>query len=174
MQETIKVTLISSEHGFQDYDVQGLPKVHRACIGRNTNNGDIFNVYCDGGVKFGATWSSSLDKSLALFASSHVGYQALMAQATTGGIGKHDWAVGEECGDGFAVFVDDRPLGYRKSAELARQYALEIIARLQADGDYRLNDKPAGFLPPALHVIDAQSTVGLPSRMPNFVPDRQE
>lgn len=67
-----------------------------------------------------------------------------------GSVGKHDWCIGKECGDGFLVFVDDRPLSYRSTPLAAKEYAQEIIARLQADGDYRLNDRPAGFLPPRL------------------------
>jgi hypothetical protein len=27
---------------------------------------------------------------------------------------------------------------------------MEVIQRLVADGDYRLNDRPAGFMPPSL------------------------
>lgn len=73
-----------------------------------------------------------------------------VAEITNGSMGKHDWAIGKACGDGIPVFVDDRQLSYRESPEAARAYALEIIERLQADGDYRLNDKPAGFLPPPL------------------------
>lgn len=67
-----------------------------------------------------------------------------------GSVGRHDWAVGQKREDGFPTFVDDRQLSYRKTPLAAKEYALEIIARLQADGDYRLNDKPAGFLPPVL------------------------
>lgn len=68
----------------------------------------------------------------------------------SGQIGRHDWAIGETCEDGVPVFVDDRQLSYRKDVGAAKAYAHEIIARLQADGDYRLNDRPAGFLPPSL------------------------
>lgn len=67
-----------------------------------------------------------------------------------GSVRLHDWVIGEECEDGFSVFVDDRQLSYRPTPSAAKAYALDIIARLEADGDYRLNDKPAGFLPPAL------------------------
>lgn len=69
---------------------------------------------------------------------------------TRGSIGKHDWCIGKWTEDGFAVFVDDRQLSYRKSHDEAVAYAKDIIARLIADGDYRLNDKPSGFLPPAI------------------------
>lgn len=65
-----------------------------------------------------------------------------------GEVGKHDWCIGDHCGDGYMVFVDDRPVSYRPTVELARQLALNVIADLQADGDYRLNDKPQGFVPP--------------------------
>jgi len=67
-----------------------------------------------------------------------------------GSVRRHDWAIGEECEDGFPVYVDDRQLSYRPTPTTAKNYALEIIARLEADDDYRLNDKPAGFLPPPL------------------------
>lgn len=66
----------------------------------------------------------------------------------SGVIGKHDWCVGKVCDSGYPVFVDDRQLSYRPSILEGREFAMDIIARLQADGDYRLNDKPAGFVPP--------------------------
>lgn len=150
MQNVIAATLVSSEHGYHDYDVQGLPKVHRACVGHNLKKGDIFNVYCEDGVKIGATWSVNLEQSLSQFAATNPSYQILVSQAKKGEVGRHDWAIGDGCEDGFPVFVDDRQLAYRQTQDLAQAYALEIIARLQADGDYRLNDKPAGFLPPPL------------------------
>ena len=50
---SIRTRLISSEHGFDDYDVAGLPKVHRVCIGHGIKKDDIFNVFCDDGVKLG-------------------------------------------------------------------------------------------------------------------------
>ncbi len=67
---------------------------------------------------------------------------------TSGSVGKHDWCIGRPCGDGIAVFVDDRQLSYRPTLAKARAYAMDVIGRLQADGDYRLNDRPQGFLPP--------------------------
>lgn len=66
-----------------------------------------------------------------------------------GSIGKHDWAVGPQCEDGYLVHVDDRPISYRPTMEQAKDLAFEVIHRLQRDGDYRLNDRPAGFMPPA-------------------------
>lgn len=67
----------------------------------------------------------------------------------SGSIGKHDWAIGPQCEDGFLVHVDDRPVSYRPTMEAAQSLVGNIILRLQRDGDYRLNDKPAGFMPPA-------------------------
>lgn len=67
-----------------------------------------------------------------------------------GSVGKHDWVIGKKCEDGYPVFVDDRQLSYRSTPSDAMDLALTIIARLQHDGDYRLNDKPAGFSPPPL------------------------
>lgn len=71
-------------------------------------------------------------------------------RSRSGHIGIHDWALGDSCEDGIPVFVDDRQLAYRGTLEAARDYAFNVIARLQADGNYRLCDKPAGFLPPPL------------------------
>lgn len=62
----------------------------------------------------------------------------------------HDWSIGAEGGDGFLVFVDDVQLSYRPTREAAEQLAFDVIERIIADGDYRLYDKPAGFMPPAL------------------------
>lgn len=62
----------------------------------------------------------------------------------------HDWAIGAECGDGFSVFVDDVQLGYKPTVDAATMYAQEVIDRILADGNYRLYDKPAGFMPPVL------------------------
>ena len=67
----------------------------------------------------------------------------------SGSVRLHEWAIGDECEDGFMVFVDDRPLSYRPTPATAWALALSVIARLEADGDYRLNDKPAGCMPPA-------------------------
>ena len=60
----ITTHLTSSEHGFDDFDVLGLPHVHRVCVGHGIKNGDIFNVYCDDGCKLGATWRDTLVDAL--------------------------------------------------------------------------------------------------------------
>ena len=148
---SITTQLSSVENGFDDLDVEGLPKVHRVCVGHGIRTGDIFNVYCADGVKLGAEWHGSVEDSLRRFAARNERHRALLDTApASGSIGKHDWTIGAETGDGYLVHVDDRPIAYRASPRLAICYALSIIARLQADGDYRLNDKPAGFPPPAL------------------------
>lgn len=152
----LSTRLVTAEHGFDDLDVEGLPQVHRACIGHGIRNGAIFNVYCTNGVKLGATWRGSVEDSLRKFAETNQRYRDLLDEApAAGSIGKHDWAVGVATEDGCPVFVDDRQLGYQASPRLAICHALSIIARLQADGDYRLNDKPAGFLPPPLVTVYA-------------------
>lgn len=152
----LATTLVSSENGFDDFDVEGLPKVHRACVGHGIGKGAIFNVYCADGVKLGATWLGSLEDSLHTFVKSHQRYRDLLDEApASGSIGKHDWCVSAATGDGYLVHVDDRPVGYRASPRLAICYAFLLIARLQADGDYRLNDKPAGFSPPPLAMVYA-------------------
>jgi hypothetical protein len=67
-----------------------------------------------------------------------------------GSIGRHDWSVGNWCSEGFPVYVDDRQLSYRLTMVAAINYAMDVIQRLQEDGDYRLNDKSAGFMPPPI------------------------
>lgn len=62
--QDIKTTLTSSENGFDDYDVEGIPCVHRVCIGQGIKKGDIFNVYCSDSVKLGGAWQGTLEKSL--------------------------------------------------------------------------------------------------------------
>ena len=157
---TITTSLVSSEHGFDDFDVQGLPMIHRACVGHGIKKGDIFNVYCGGGgIKLGGTWQGTLERSLSAFATSHPGYLELLeAIPSSGEVGRHDWCIGAGCEDGYPVFVDDRQLSYRPTPKEAMAYALEIIARLDADGDYRLNDRPTGFLPPPLPVAGDPTT----------------
>lgn len=73
--DEINVKLVSQEHGFDDYDVTNLPGVRRACIGHGIKNGDVFNVYCDNGVKLGATWRGEVNQSLVHFAATHAQYR---------------------------------------------------------------------------------------------------
>jgi hypothetical protein len=79
----------------------------------------------------------------------------------SGSIGNHDWCIKLSEEDGVAVFVDDRQLSYRPSEASARAYAFQVIARLRANGDYRLNDRPAGFLPPERSEIGLPELLGL-------------
>lgn len=71
-------TLVSSEHAFDDFDISGMPGVHRACVRHDIKEGDTFNVYCDQGHKFGAVWLGSVEKSLESFAIKHTGYKSLL------------------------------------------------------------------------------------------------
>lgn len=86
-------------------------------------------------------------------------FTAVMAfdgKALRGEVGKHDWCIGKGSEDGYPVFVDDRQLSYRPTLDTARELAFSIIADLQADGDYRLNDRPAGFNPPKRKQAETQ------------------
>jgi hypothetical protein len=76
----MQIALMSTQHGYDDYDIDMLKLVHRVCIGRNIRIGDVFNVYCSYGVKLGATWAGSIEASLRKFETSHRGYKALVAE----------------------------------------------------------------------------------------------
>lgn len=73
----IQVKLVSSEHGFKDFDVTNLPNVHRACVSHGIKKGDIFNVYCSNGVKLGAAWCGEVVRSLTQFAETNTMYRQL-------------------------------------------------------------------------------------------------
>jgi hypothetical protein len=75
--QEIKVRLVSSEHGFKDFDVTNLANVHRACVPHNIRKGDVFNVYCSNCVKLGAVWCGEVVRSLANFAETNTMYQQL-------------------------------------------------------------------------------------------------
>ena len=62
----ILTTLVSSDHGFDDFDVDGFPPVHRVCIPHGIKKGDIFNAYCDESRKIGVKWEGSIETSLTL------------------------------------------------------------------------------------------------------------
>ena len=70
--------LVSSEHGFDDFDVAGLAKVHRASVGHDIKNGNVFNVYCEGSTKLGGIWKGTLERSLAHFCVANPHYRGLV------------------------------------------------------------------------------------------------
>lgn len=81
MIESLKTELVSSKHGFDDFDVRGLYKVHRVCVKHDIRRGDYFNVYADNGVKLGAEWMGNLPVSMERFVISNNFYQGLVAAA---------------------------------------------------------------------------------------------
>src|SRR5450830_1581165 len=62
----------SIDFGYDDYDIAGesVKFIYRACLPHAIKKGDIFNVYCDSSVKFGATWNGDLKSSLQELANS--------------------------------------------------------------------------------------------------------
>lgn len=79
----MKISLVTNAHGFDDFDVVGLPHVHRACVPHRIKPGERFNVYCADSVKLGATWKGSPERSLEHFAATHPGYAELCAKPAT-------------------------------------------------------------------------------------------
>ena len=75
----MRFTLVCAEHGFDDFDVVDLQHVHRVCVPHAIERGDTFNVYCSNGVKLGATWEGSLERSMTVFTETHAIYRNLAA-----------------------------------------------------------------------------------------------
>lgn len=67
MEQNIKLQLISTEHGFDNFDVIGHLEIRRVTIGHNLERGDVFNVYGPESTKRGATWRGTVEMSLASF-----------------------------------------------------------------------------------------------------------
>ncbi|WP_054287316.1 hypothetical protein [Gulbenkiania mobilis] len=76
-------------------------------------------------------------------------------QPVAGTIGLHDWCIADltDTGSfGYAVHVDDRPVGNRDTYEAAIGLAQAMCLSLDREGLGRLNDHPAGFLVPMMPV----------------------
>lgn len=56
--------LVSKDHGFDDFDVLNHPIIKRVCVPHSIRHGERFNVYCVEGVKLGAVWRGTVDRSM--------------------------------------------------------------------------------------------------------------
>ncbi|MDU8351054.1 hypothetical protein RYA05_03990 [Pseudomonas syringae pv. actinidiae] len=63
--QNLNCVLVTSEHGFHDYDVKDHPVLRRACVPVDIKKGQRFNVYFGESSKAGAVWAGNLEKSLA-------------------------------------------------------------------------------------------------------------
>lgn len=61
----LRCVLVTSTHGYDDFDVLGHPVVKRACVPPGLANGEGFNLYCHDGRKIGAVWRGGLEASIA-------------------------------------------------------------------------------------------------------------
>lgn len=59
-----QATLVSSDNGFDDYDIKGHPVAERITVGHGIQRGGICNVYCKGGIKIGVAWKGGILASL--------------------------------------------------------------------------------------------------------------
>lgn len=64
----LSARLVCDKHGYQDFDIEGHPTVHRACVPNGIRVGQQFNVYHGEGMKSGAIWTGTLEGSLRKFA----------------------------------------------------------------------------------------------------------
>jgi len=61
---TIETTLVSTEHGFEDYDVTGHSSITRACVPHKVKVGDTFNIYHHESSKSAIIWQGDLLASI--------------------------------------------------------------------------------------------------------------
>lgn len=73
----VLATLVSSEHGFDDYEVSGIECVHRITVGRGIKRGDLCNVYCADSVKLGAPWQGNVEATLSHFSATDKAFHVL-------------------------------------------------------------------------------------------------
>ena len=66
----VSIKLLSSEHGFDDYEVEGCP-VHRVTVPHGIKRNGLFNVYGPGTLKRGGMWQGSIEKSIMAFLNDH-------------------------------------------------------------------------------------------------------
>ncbi len=66
--QLLSVRLVCDKHGYQDFDIEGHPTVHRACVPNGIRVGQQFNVYHGEGMKSGAVWTGTLEGSIRKFA----------------------------------------------------------------------------------------------------------
>ncbi|MFV8385221.1 hypothetical protein ACNO5E_14125 [Vibrio parahaemolyticus] len=52
----MEIRLVSTEHGYHDFDVADAELVKRVTVDENIKKGDMFNIYLHGGKKVGGIW----------------------------------------------------------------------------------------------------------------------
>ena len=62
--EGLEIVLVTSDHGYQDYDIKGNSVLRRACVPHDIKKGDTFNVYHGESSKAGVKWTGKLADSL--------------------------------------------------------------------------------------------------------------
>lgn len=62
--EELEFVLVTSDHGFQDYDIKGHSVLRRACIPHDIKKGENFNLYHGESSKSGVKWTGALSDSL--------------------------------------------------------------------------------------------------------------
>lgn len=90
--DAIAVQLVSSEHGFDDYDVTGC-EVHRVTIPHGIKHNEMFNVYGPGSAKRGGTWQGTVEASIKEFLSSIPSSAAARYIMKELDAGNDQWAV---------------------------------------------------------------------------------
>ncbi len=74
MPTKINIKLVTSKHGYDDFDVAGHPlHIYRACVPRNIKKNETFNVYLGQSRKLSAAWQGSLKISLEKFTTTEQG-----------------------------------------------------------------------------------------------------
>jgi hypothetical protein len=62
--EGLEIVLVTSDHGYLDYDIKGPSVLSRACVPHDIKKGETFNVYHSESSKSGVKWTGNLSDSL--------------------------------------------------------------------------------------------------------------
>lgn len=103
--EEVTATLLTAEHGYDDYDLEGQPsglRLRRICVPHTVKHGDRVNVYYGDSSKRGAAWRGSLQKTLEGFVK-EPGHEAdlrryVCTQCNAGGADRSRPEVCHQCG----------------------------------------------------------------------------
>ncbi|WP_087864223.1 hypothetical protein [Comamonas thiooxydans] len=148
--DAIAVQLVSSEHGFDDYDVTGC-EVHRVTIPHGIKHNEMFNVYGPGSAKRGGTWQGTVEASIKEFLSSIPSSAAARYIMKELDAGNDQWAVFDRKDNTYWSHDGWQQPDAGLASVLSREEALTMVDELSSHGQLKK------FLVPTFVVVEAES-----------------